>query len=68
MKTLRMEFSTGEDKNFVVSLSNVKDGLTAADVTTAMNALKAQDIFVTPLTGIESADIVTRTEDPLIGA
>ena len=68
MKTLRMEFSTGEDKNFVVSLSNVKDNLTAADVTTAMNALIAQDIFVTALTGIESAEVVTRTEDPLIGA
>lgn len=68
MKTLRMEFKTGEDKNFVVSLSNVKDTLTAADVTTAMNALIAQDIFVTALTGIESADIVTRTEDSLIGA
>ena len=68
MKTLRMEFSTGEDKNFVVSLSNVKDGLTQADVTAAMNVLIAQDIFVTPLTAIESADVVTRTEDPLIGA
>ena len=68
MKTLRMEFSTGEDKNFVVSLSNVKDNLTAADVTTAMNVLIAQDIFVTALTGIETADVVTRTEDPLIGA
>lgn len=68
MKTLRMEFSTGEDKNFVVNLPNAKDGLTAAEVTTAMNALVTQDIFVTPLTGIESADIVTRTEDPLIGA
>ena len=68
MKTLRMEFSTGEDKNFVVNLSNVKDGLTAAEVNSAMNVLIAQDIFVTPLTGIESADVVTRTEDPLIGA
>ena len=67
MKTLRMEFSTGEDKNFVVSLPNAKDGLTAAAVTTAMNTLIAQDIFVTALTGIESADIVTRTEDSLIG-
>ena len=62
-----MEFSTGEDKNFVVSLPNAKDGLTAAAVTTAMNTLIAQDIFVTALTGIESADIVTRTEDSLIG-
>ena len=68
MKTLRMEFSTGEEKNFVVNLPNAKDGLTAAAVTAAMNTLIAQDIFVTPLTGIESADIVTRTEDPLIGA
>ena len=68
MKTLRMEFSTGELKNFVVSLPNAKTGLTAAEVTTAMNALIAQDIFVTALTGIESADIVTRTEDPIIGA
>ena len=68
MKTLRMEFSTGEDKNFVVNLPNAKDGLTAAAVTTAMNALITQDIFVTALTGIESADVVTRTEDPLIGA
>lgn len=68
MKTLRMEFSTGEDKNFVVNLPNVKDGLTAAAVTAAMNTLIAQDIFVTALTGIESADIVTRTEDSLIGA
>ena len=68
MKTLRMEFSTGEDKNFVVNLPNAKDGLTAAAVTAAMNTLIAQDIFVTALTGIESADIVTRTEDPLIGA
>ena len=68
MKTLRMEFATGEDKNFVVSLPNAKDGLTAAEVTTAMNALVTQDIFVTALTGIVSADVVTRTEDPLIGA
>ena len=67
MKTLRMEFSTGEDKNFVVSLPNAKDGLTAAAVTSAMNVLKAQDIFVTAITGIVSADVVTRTEDPIIG-
>ena len=67
MLTLRMEFKTGEDKNFVISLPNAKAGLTAAAVTTAMNALIAQDIFVTHLTGIESADIVTRTADPIIG-
>ena len=67
MKTLRMEFKTGEEKNFVVSLPYANDGLTAAAVTTAMNALVTQDIFVTALTGIEGADVVTRVSDPLIG-
>ena len=66
MKTLRMEFTTGEDKNFVISPPNAKDGLTTAEVTAAMNALKTQDIFVVALTGIESADVISRTEDPLI--
>lgn len=66
MLTLRMEFTTGEDKNFVVSLPNAKTGLTAAEVTAAMNALVTQDIFVVALTGIEGADVISRTEDPLI--
>ena len=66
MKTLRMEFTTLEDKNFVVSLPYAKDGLTAGAVTAAMNALVTQDIFVTAITGIESADVISRTEDPLI--
>ena len=69
MKTLRMEFTTGEgDKNFVVSLPNAKDGLTAGAVTAAMNALVTQDIFVTALTGIGTADVVDRTSTPLVGA
>ena len=66
MLTLRMEFTTGEDKNFVISLPNAKTGLTAAEVTAAMNALVTQDIFVVALTGIEGADVISRTEDPLI--
>ena len=67
MLTLRMEFTTGEqDKNFVVSLPHAKTGLTAAEVTAAMNALVTQDIFVVALTGIEGADVISRTEDPLI--
>lgn len=66
MLTLRMEFTTGEDKNFVVSLPNAKTGLTAAEVTAAMNALVTQNIFVVALTGIEGADVISRTEDPLI--
>ena len=66
--TLRMEFTTGEDKNFVVSLPNAKTGLTAAEVTAAMNALVTQDIFVTAITGIVSADVIDRTETPIVGA
>ena len=66
MKTLRLEFKTGEDKNFVVSLPHAKDGLTSAAVTAAMNVLVTQNIFVTAITGIVSADVIDRTEDPLI--
>ena len=68
MKTLRMEFKTGEEKNFVVSLPYAKDGLTAAAVTAAMNVLIAQDIFITAITGIVSADVIDRTKDPIVGA
>lgn len=68
MKTLRMEFSTAEDKNFVVNLPYAKDGLTEADVTAAMNVLIAQDIFVTAITGIVSADVIDRTATTIVGA
>ena len=68
MKTLRMEFKTGGEKNFVVSLPYAKDGLTQAAVTTAMNALVTQDIFVTAITGIEAADVIDRTETTIVGA
>lgn len=68
MKTLRMEFSTGVDKNFVVNLPYAKDGLTEADVTAAMNVLIAQDIFVTAITGIVSADVIDRTATTIVGA
>lgn len=68
MKTLRMEFSTGSDKNFVVNLPYAKDGLTEAAVTAAMNVLIAQDIFVTAITGIVSADVIDRTATTIVGA
>ena len=68
MKTLRMEFSTGADKNFVVNLPYAKDGLTEAAVTAAMNVLIAQDIFVTAITGIVSADVIDRTATTIVGA
>ena len=52
----------------MVSLPYAKDGLTEAAVTTAMNALVTQDIFVTAITGIVSADVIDRTETPIVGA
>ena len=68
MKTLRMEFKTGGEKNFVVSLPYAKDGLTSGAVETAMNTLVTQDIFVTAITGIVSADVIDRTATTLVGA
>lgn len=68
MKTLRMEFKTNEDKNFVVNVAPVKDGLTAAAVTTAMQAIIAADPYVTAIVGIEAADVIDRTETPIVGA
>lgn len=68
MKTLRMEFSTPEGKNFLVSLSNVKDGLTETAVRTAMNALVAQNVFTSTLEAVVGAEVVDRTATVLIGA
>ena len=68
MKTLRMEFSTPEGKNFLVSLPNVKDGLTAGAVQTAMDALVAQNVFTSTLEAVVGAEVVDRTATVLIGA
>ena len=68
MKTLRMEFSTPEGKNFLVSLPNVKDGLTETDVRNAMNALVTQNVFTSTLSAPTSAEVVDRTATVLFGA
>ena len=61
MLTLRMQFGTGTDKDFLVSLPNVKAGLTQAAVEAAMDVLIAQDIFTTALVTKAGAEIVDRT-------
>ena len=61
MLTLRMQFGTGTDKDFLVSIPNVKAGLTQAAVEAAMDVLIAQDIFTTALVTKAGAEIVDRT-------
>ena len=61
MLTLRMQFGTGTDKDFLVSLPNVKAGLTQAAVEAAMDTLIAQDVFTTTLVTKAGAEIVDRT-------
>ena len=61
MLTLRMEFGTGTDRNFLVSIPNVKAGLTQAAVEAAMDVLIAQNIFTTALATKAGAEIVDRT-------
>ena len=61
MLTLRMEFSTGEGKNFLVSVPQVKAGLTQTAVEAAMNSLVTANVFTTTLTGLVGAEVVDRT-------
>mgnify|MGYP003594408861 CR=1 FL=1 len=65
MLTLRMQFGTGTDKDFLVSIPNVKAGLTQAAVEAAMDVLIAQDIFTTALVTKAGAEIVDRTSEEL---
>jgi len=59
-KTLRMIFNTVDDKQFVLSVADPKDNLTAAEVESAMNAILATDAFVAGPVSINSAEIVDR--------
>lgn len=61
MLTLRMQFGTGTDKDFLVSIPNVKAGLTQAAVEAAMDTLIARNIFTTSLVTKAGAEIVDRT-------
>ena len=61
MLTLRLQFGTGTDKDFLVSIPLVKSGLTQAAVEAAMDVLIAQDIFTTALVTKAGAEIVDRT-------
>ncbi len=59
-KTLRMIFTTVDNDQFVLSVADPKDGLTATEVQSAMNAILATDAFVAGPVAIDSAEIVDR--------
>ena len=54
-KTLRMIFNTADNDQFVLSVADPKDGLTAPEVESAMNAILATDAFVAGPVSIDSA-------------
>lgn len=60
-KTLRMIFNTVDDDQFVVSVADPKDDITAPEVESAMNTIIATDAFVAGPVSINSAEIVDRT-------
>ena len=59
-KTLRMIFNTADNDQFVLSVADPKDDLTALEVESAMNAILATDAFVAGPVSIDSAEIVDR--------
>ncbi len=60
-KTLRMHFETAAGDTWTTSMKYPKDGLTKAQVDTAMNAVISSGIFLKSPASIKGADIVDRT-------
>lgn len=58
MKTIRMVFSTTQNKNYSLALRYAKDGLTEAQVRTAMQAVIDSDILTAPVNGIVGAELI----------
>lgn len=56
-RRLRMVFET-EDGPWTLSLSDVKEGLTASEVEAAMNTIISQNVFGIPPLSIVGAELV----------
>lgn len=56
-RRLRMTFET-EDGPWTLTISDVKDGLTASEVESVMNTIISQSIFGIPPTAIVKAELV----------
>ncbi len=67
MKTLRMYFGTGDGDRWQLSLNYPREGLTAAEVESAMQSLISSGAFVSGIVDVLAADIVDRTVTELIG-
>jgi len=56
-RRLRMTFET-EDGPWTLTISDVKDGLTASEVESVMNTIISRGVFGIPPTGIVKAELV----------
>lgn len=65
MKTLRMMFATGDNKDKTVSFNYSRDDLDASEVEDAMDVVIAQNM-VPGAVGLSGADLVDRTVTPLL--
>jgi phospholipase/lecithinase/hemolysin len=62
-KSLSMVFTTDGGKKVTFKLNNVKDTVTATDVTSAMNAILSKNLFATNsgnLKAIDSAELTDK--------
>lgn len=67
-KKLEMVFKDASNKTMKITVDNVKDAITDAEVKTAMQTILSKDIFVTDagsLVSIDDAKIVDTTETDL---
>ena len=67
-KKLEMTFKDASNKTMKITVDNVKNGITDAEVKTAMQIILSKDIFVTDagsLVAIDDARIVDTTETDL---
>ena len=68
VKELRLTFTTAENKTFLITMVNPKEGLAKADVVDVMNTIIEKNIFLTSsgaLTGIKDIKTINRTTDDL---
>lgn len=67
-KTLSMSFLTTEGKKSSISVGNVKDDVSQADVKSTMDMIVAKNIFSTKngdIQAVDSASIIDRTTTQL---
>ncbi len=66
MKSLRMVFGTVSGDDWSLTLRYPKEGITAAEVTTAMQSVIDSGVFTSGLNSILSAEVIERTVSELV--